>query len=53
MGLDAMWQQCAYAGNQVLAWLRNEAGIHPLIFLGIVVVIVAAVILYKTEVRGR
>ena len=53
MGLDAVWQQCVYAGNQVWAWLRYEVGIHPFIFLAAVVVIVAAFILYKTEVRAR
>jgi hypothetical protein len=53
MGLDAMWQQGAYAGYQVWVWLRYEAGVHPFMFLGAVIVIVAALILYKTEVRGK
>jgi hypothetical protein len=53
MGLDAVWQQCGYAGYQVWAWMRNEVGIHPLIFLGVVVVVISAFILYKTEVRGK
>ena len=53
MGLDAMWQQCAYAGYQVWVWLRYEAGVHPFIFLGVVIVIVSAFIMYKTEVRGK
>jgi hypothetical protein len=33
--------------------MRNELGAHPFIFLGVVVVIVAAFILYKAEVRSR
>ena len=53
MGLDAVWQQCGYAGYQVWAWVRYELGVHPFIFLGVVVVIAAAFILYKAEVRSR
>ena len=48
-----MWQQCTYNGYQVWVWLRYEAGIHPFIFLGVVIVIVSAVIMFKTEVRGK
>ena len=53
MGLDAVWQQVAYTGYQVWVWLRYEVSMHPFIFLGVVIVIVSAIILYKTEVRGR
>ena len=53
MGLGAMWQQCTYNGYQVWVWLSYEAGIHPFIFLGVVIVIVSAVIMFKTEVRGK
>ena len=53
MGLDAVWEQGAYAGYQVWAWVRYEAAVHPFIFLGVVIVIVAALILYKTEVRSK
>ena len=53
MGLDAVWQQCTYTGYQVWVWLRYESGIHPLMFLGVVIVIVLAIILYRTEVRGQ
>ena len=53
MGLDAMWQQCTYYGYHFWAWSRYEFGIHPFIFLGVVIVIVSAIILYKTEVRGK
>ena len=53
MGLDAVWQQGAYTGYQVWVWLRYEAAMHPFIFLGVVIVIVSAIIMYKTEVRGK
>jgi hypothetical protein len=53
MGLETVWQQCVYNGNQLWTWLRYESGIHPLMFLGVVMVIVLAVILYKTEVRDK
>ena len=46
-----MWQQGAYTGYQVWVWLRAEAVMHPFIFLGAVMVIVLALILYKTEIR--
>ena len=53
MGLEAVWQQAVYTSYQVWLWVRYEVGIHPFIFLGVVVVIVGAFIMYKTEVRGK
>jgi hypothetical protein len=53
MGLDAMWQQSAYAAYQVWAWVSYEFGTHPFIFLGVVIVIVSAFIMYKAEVRSK
>jgi hypothetical protein len=53
MGLEAVWKKCAYAGYQVWTWLSYEVSVHPFVFLGAVIVIVSAFILYKTEVRGR
>jgi hypothetical protein len=53
MWLDAMFQQCAYIGYQMWVWLRYESGIHPLLFLGVVIVIISAVLLYKAEVRSK
>jgi hypothetical protein len=53
MGLDAVWQQCAYTGYQVWVWLRYEASLHPFIFLAAVIVIISAFIVYKTEVRVK
>jgi hypothetical protein len=53
MGLDAVFQQVTYAGYQLWAWLRYEVGVHPLIFLGVVIVIIAAIVMYKTEVRDK
>jgi len=48
-----MWQQCAYTGYQVWVWMRHEAGMHPFIFLAAVIVIISAIILYKSEVRTK
>jgi hypothetical protein len=53
MDLDAVFQQCAYAGYRLWIWLQYEASLNPFIFLGAVVVIVSAWILYKSEVRSK
>jgi hypothetical protein len=53
MGLAAVWQQVAYTGYQVWVWLRYEVIVHPFIFLGVVIVIVSAIILYKAEVKNK
>jgi hypothetical protein len=53
MGLDAVWQQCAYIVYQVWVWLRYEASVHPILYVGAVIVIVLAVIMYRTEVKGK
>jgi hypothetical protein len=53
MGLDAMLQKCAYTGYQVWDWLTYEFGTHPFILLGVVIIIVAAFFMYKTEVRSK
>ena len=53
MRLDDVWQQCVYLGYQVWVWLRSEAGDHPFMSLGVVIVIVSAWILYKSEVRTK
>ena len=53
MGLDAVWQQCAYTGYQVWLWMRYEVGIHPFIFLAAVIVIISAFIMFKSEVRSK
>jgi hypothetical protein len=53
MGLDAVWQQGAHIATQVWVWLRYETSVHPFLFLGIAIVIVAAWILYKAEVRTK
>jgi len=53
MGLDAVWQKCAYTGYQLWLWLQYEAGMHSFIFLIAVIVIISAWVLYKTEVRSK
>ena len=53
MGLEALWQQCAYTGYQVWVYLRDETGDHPFMSLGIVIVIVSAWVLFRSEVRSK
>jgi drug/metabolite transporter superfamily protein YnfA len=53
MGLDAVWQQGVYVCYQVWVWLKYEASLHPFLFLGVVIIIISAWILYKAEVRGK
>jgi hypothetical protein len=53
MGLEAMWQQGVYTGNQVWMWVSYEASVHPFIFLAAVIVIISAFIMYKAEVRTK
>jgi len=53
MGLDAIWQQTVYTIHQVWLWMRYEVGIHPFIFLGAVIIIISAWVLYKAEVRTK
>jgi uncharacterized membrane protein YhfC len=53
MGLEAIWQQCANLGYQVWFWLKYEASLHPFMFLGAVMVIVSAWILYKSEISSK
>ena len=53
MGVNAMWQQCVYGIYQVWYWLTYEIGVHPFLFLGIVIIIVSAWLLYKAEVRTK
>jgi len=53
MRLEAVWQQGANPGYQVWVWLRDEAGMHTFLFLGAVIVIVSAWVLFKAEVRSK
>jgi hypothetical protein len=53
MGLDAIWRQGTYLGYQMWSWLTYEASLHPFMFLGAVIVIVAAWILYKAEISSK
>ncbi len=48
-----MGQQLNNIGTQMWSWLGYESSVHPFMFLGIAVVIVAAWILYKSEVRTK
>jgi ABC-type uncharacterized transport system permease subunit len=53
MGLNTIWQQCVYGIHQMWLWLSYEISVHPLLFLGVVIVILSAWVLYKTEVRTK
>jgi hypothetical protein len=53
MGLDAMWQKFAITSYQVWVWLKYEASLHPFLFLGAVIIIISAWVLYKSEVRSK
>jgi len=53
MGLEAVWQNWSNAGHQVWVWVEYEAGLHPFMAVGVVIVIISALILYKTEVRDK
>jgi len=51
MGLEAVWQQGAQTCYQVWVWLKYEAGAHPVLFLGALIVIVSAWLLYKADAK--
>jgi hypothetical protein len=53
MGLDSYWQQGTIFADQVWVWLQYEASLHPVLFLGMVIVIVSAWLLFKLEVRVK
>ena len=53
MDLEAMWQQCANLGYQGWISLKYEVSRHPFMFLGAVIVIVSAWVLYKAEIRSK
>jgi hypothetical protein len=48
-----MWQQSANSFYQLWVWLTYEASVHPFILLGVVLIIVSAWVMYKTEVRTK
>jgi len=53
MDLDAIWQQCANLGYQVWVSLYDEVSLHPFMFLGAVIVIVSAWVLYSSEITSK
>jgi len=48
-----MWQSFTIASYQAWIWLKYEVSLHPFLFLGTVIIVVSAWILYNSEVRGR
>ena len=53
MGFDAVWQQFFIGCYQAWVWLKYEASVHPFLFLGAALVVVAAWILYKAEIETK
>jgi len=53
MKLDSFWEQFTIACYHMWVWLKYEAGAHPFLAVGTVVVFVLAWALLKTEVRSR
>jgi len=53
MGLEAVWQQFAFAGYQLWVWIEQGIGAHPFLAVGTLVVFVLAWALYKAEVRTK
>jgi hypothetical protein len=51
MGLEAVWQQIDLSSYQLWVWLRYQASVHPFLFLGALIVIVSAWLLYRAEVK--
>jgi hypothetical protein len=48
-----MWEQFAITCYQMWVGLKYEVSVHPFLFAGVVIVVVSALILFKSEVRGR
>ena len=53
MKLSSFWEQFTIACYQLWVWLKYEAGAHPFLALGAVVVFLLAWAMYKTEVRSK
>lgn len=48
-----MWQETVNGLYQMWNWLIYEASVHPVIFLGVAIIIVSAWFLYKAEVKTK
>ncbi len=48
-----MWEQLTFAWNQMWVWLTYEVSLHPFLFAGVIIVVVCAFILYKSEIESR
>jgi drug/metabolite transporter superfamily protein YnfA len=53
MKQNAFWEQFSIGCYQLWIWLKYEAGAHPFLAVGVVVVVIFAWAMYKTEVRSR
>jgi hypothetical protein len=53
MKLDSFWEQFTITCYQLWVWLKYEAGAHPFLAVGAVVVFVSVWVLFKSEVRSK
>jgi hypothetical protein len=53
MGLETIWQQFAVSGYQFWVWVKSETNSHPFLALGVLIVVISAWVLYKSEVRTK
>ena len=53
MGLEASWQKFTITCYQLWVWVKYEAGAHPYLTGGIILVFILAWTLHKMEVRAR
>jgi hypothetical protein len=53
MGLEAIWQDVTITCYQFWVWLKYEAGLHPYLAGGTILVFILAWTLYKMEIRAR
>jgi drug/metabolite transporter superfamily protein YnfA len=48
-----MWEQFSITCYEMWVWLKYEVSVHPFLFAGVVIVVVSAWVLFKSEVKGR
>ena len=53
MELDSIWEKFAIDCYQVWEWVKYEAGAHPYLIGGTILVFIFAWTLYKMEIRAR
>ncbi len=48
-----MWEHFTITCYQMWSWLKYEVSVHPFLFAGVVIVIVCAFILHRSEIENR